>query len=278
MHTIRIKGKLVDFSTPWVMGIVNITPDSFYDGGKYPLPQQILNRCEQILAEGGGVIDIGAFSSKPGVCLVSEEEELARLMPVLALIRERFPLAVLSVDTYRSVVAKRAVEEYGVDIINDISGGVMDSNMLSTIATLQVPYVMMHMQGTPQNMQQAPNYSHLIQDISLFFSQQLDKCHRLGITDVIIDPGFGFGKTVAHNYQLLQELKQFSLLNCSILVGLSRKSMISKVLNCDSEQALNGTSVLNTVALLNGANILRVHDVKQAVECVTLVQQLNAKQ
>ncbi|MBK3516813.1 dihydropteroate synthase [Carboxylicivirga sp. N1Y132] len=256
------------------MGILNITPDSFFDGGKYQLQHDIEKRCEQILAEGGEIIDIGAYSSRPGAIHIDEKEEVKRLTEALSWIRKSFPEAILSVDTFRSSVSQLVVGDFGVDMINDISGGTMDDAMFKTIGELGVPYIMMHMQGTPQNMQLNPNYKDLIGDISLFFAQQVKKLASFGAKDIILDPGFGFGKTLEHNYQLLNELRQFELLGLPLLVGVSRKSMIYKLLDVLPQDALNGTTALNTVALLNGANILRVHDVKEAVECINLVRQL----
>ncbi|MBI9062795.1 MAG: dihydropteroate synthase [Marinilabiliaceae bacterium] len=256
------------------MGILNITPDSFFDGGKYQHRDAILKRCDQILDEGGDMIDIGAYSSRPGAVHVAEQEEGSRLIEVLSWIREIYPRVILSVDTFRASVAEKCVREFSVDIINDISGGVMDKLMFETISRLKVPYIMMHMKGIPQNMQMNPVYENLIKEISLFFSNQLDRLTALGVSDVILDPGFGFGKTIDHNYQLMNGMEQFDLFKLPVLVGVSRKSMIYKLLDIESAAALNGTTVLNTIALTKGANILRVHDVKEAVECVKLVSQL----
>jgi len=272
--SLNIKGKLISLENPVVMGILNITPDSFFDGGKYELEKAIVERCEKIIEEGAEIIDVGAYSSRPGAVDVSEDEELKRLNNALALIRSRFPDAILSVDTFRANVSERVVNDFNVDIINDISGGLMDDRMFKTIGKLGVPYILMHMQGTPQNMQLNPVYNDLIGDISLFFASQLKKLRFFGAKDIILDLGFGFGKTIEHNYQLLNEIKQFDVFDLPMLVGISRKSMIYKVLDVDPQAALNGTTALNTVALLNGANILRVHDVKEAVECINLVRQL----
>lgn len=273
-RTINIKGELVGFDKPLVMGILNITPDSFFDGGKYQLHKEIIERCEVIVGQGGDIIDIGAYSSRPGAIHVSEGEELKRLEQALKWIRSAFPEAVLSVDTFRSSVSRMVVEQFGVDIINDISGGIMDEQMFEVIGQLGVPYVLMHMQGTPQNMQMNPSYKDLIGDISLFFASQIKKAVSFGIKDIILDLGFGFGKTLEHNYQLLRDMKQFDIFDLPMLVGISRKSMIYRTLGIEPEEALNGTTVLNTIALLNGANILRVHDVKEAAECINLVRQL----
>ncbi len=273
-NTICVQGKLLDLSHPKVMGILNITPDSFFDGGCYQQRDAIIKRCDQILNEGADMIDIGAYSSRPGADHVSEQEELDRLLEVLSWIRDLYPNVILSVDTFRAPIAERCVREFSVDIINDISGGMMDESMFATIARLKVPYIMMHMKGTPQNMQMNPTYENLTKEISFFFSRQLDQLTALGVSDVILDPGFGFGKTMEHNYQLMNRMEQFDLFKLPVLVGVSRKSMIYKILEVDSAAALNGTTVLNTFALTKGANILRVHDVKEAVECVTLVSQL----
>jgi len=271
---INIKGELKSIGNPLTMGILNITPDSFFDGGKYQLQYDIESRCEQILYEGADIIDIGAYSSRPGALHVSEDEELKRLVQALKWIRLKYPNAVISVDTFRASISQNVVNDFEVDIINDISGGMMDDLMFETIGKLGVPYVLMHMLGTPQNMQNNPKYINLIGDISLFFSKQLKKLTSFGAKDIILDVGFGFGKTLEHNYELLRELKQFELFNLPLLVGLSRKSMIYRLLDILPKDALNGTTALNTVALLNGANILRVHDVKDAVECINLVRQL----
>jgi len=273
-NTICVQGELWDLSHPKVMGILNITPDSFFDGGKYQHRDAIIKRCDQILEEEGDIIDIGAYSSRPGADHVTEQEELNRLNDVLSWIREAYPHVILSVDTFRASVAETCVRDFNVDIINDISGGMMDELMFKTIAELNVPYIMMHMKGTPQNMQMNPTYENLIKEISLFFSSQLDKLTALGVSDVILDLGFGFGKTLDHNYQLMNRMEQFDLFKLPILVGVSRKSMIYRLLEIESVAALNGTTVLNTIALTKGANILRVHDVKEAVECVKLVSQL----
>ncbi len=274
LMTINIRGELVDLSNPVVMGILNITPDSFYDGGKYETDKTIIERCEQIVSEGGSIIDVGAYSSRPGADDVPEEEEWRRVENALNLIRKDLPDVWLSLDTFRSGIARRAVEEYGVDIINDIYGGNADDKMFETIGELKVPYILMHMQGTPKTMQNDPQYGDVVADISLFFSQKVNELHSYGVNDIILDPGFGFGKTPEHNYELLKRLKEFGLHNLPLCVGLSRKSMIYKALDVLPEDSLNGTTVLNTIALLNGANILRVHDVKEAVESVKLVNHL----
>jgi len=271
---IKCKSKLIDLSEPKVMGIVNITPDSFYSKSRFVGKDEVSARVKQILNEGGDIIDIGAYSSRPGASHIEESEEWNRLEPVLEVIRNKFPDAVISVDTFRSKIAEKAVVKFNVDIINDISAGNMDVDMFETIASLQVPYIMMHMLGTPQNMQQNPSYDHLIKEIFMFFAERVDNLSKLGISDIIIDPGFGFGKTWNHNYEILAKLDEFKIFELPILVGISRKSMIYKYLNTVPENALNGTTVLNTQAIMNGANILRVHDVKEAVEVVKLTEQL----
>jgi dihydropteroate synthase len=270
-RTLNLSGTLHELSSPAVMGIINLTPDSFYDGGQYNSDTDVLNRCEAILSEGGTIIDIGAYSSRPGAEHIPEEEELGRLAPVLKLIRNKFPDALISVDTFRSGIARTVVQDYGVQIINDISAGEMDDNMLETIANLKVPYVMMHMKGTPQTMQQQTEYQNIIKEILKFFAVKVDKAKKLGIHDIIIDPGFGFGKNQEQNYLLLSRLSELRIFELPILVGVSRKSMIHKLLNSGPDQALAGTIAANTLALLNGANILRVHDVKEAVDSIKIV-------
>ena len=274
--TINCKGNLIDLSTPKVMGILNVTPDSFYDGGKYKDEVGILNQVEKMLQDGATFIDVGAYSSKPGAEYVAEVEELNRLLPVIELIVRTFPEALLSVDTFRSEVAEKAVA-YGVAIVNDISAGMLDEKMLETIAHLQVPYIMMHMKGTPQTMQSFTTYENLVKEMMFYFSERIRKARSFGLNDLIVDPGFGFAKTLEQNYELLQKLAYFRILELPLLVGLSRKSMIYKLLEISSNEALNGTSILNTIALQKGASILRVHDVKEAVECVTLLEFLNDK-
>ena len=271
--TINCKGTLVDFSSPKVMGILNITPDSFFDGGKYQHKKAILTQTEKMLKEGATFIDVGAYSSRPGADHVSEEEELRRSLPAVALLLREFPDIYLSIDTFRSRVAKKTIEA-GAAVINDISGGNMDALMFKTIAQLQVPYILMHMQGTPQTMQNHPRYEHITTDLIQFFSEKMDELRRLQINDVIVDVGFGFGKTILHNFQLLKELHHFQTFNLPLLAGVSRKSMLYKTLNIHPNDALNATTSANTIALLHGANILRVHDVKEAVECIKIVEQL----
>ncbi|WP_353780212.1 dihydropteroate synthase [Winogradskyella sp. 3972H.M.0a.05] len=267
--TINCKGQLIDLSSPKVMGILNVTPDSFYDGGNYTNKDAILNQVETMLNDGATFIDIGAYSSRPGADFVSEDEELRRLIPVIELILEHYPDALLSIDTFRSNVAKIAIEK-GAAIINDISAGHLDEHMLQTIATLKVPYIMMHMRGTPQTMQSLSDYDNLLKDILFYFSERLEKTKALGIVDTICDPGFGFAKTLEQNYELLNQLELFDTFELPILVGVSRKSMIYKALDTTAQHALNGTTALNMLALQKGASILRVHDVKEAMECITL--------
>ncbi|NCT08652.1 MAG: dihydropteroate synthase [Flavobacteriia bacterium] len=271
--TINCKGNLIDVSSPKVMGILNITPDSFYDGGKYKNESDILFQTEKMLKEGASFIDVGAYSSRPGAADISEKEELKRILPVVNLLVKNFPEIILSVDTFRSEIAKETIQN-GAAIINDISGGKMDENMFQTVAELQVPYILMHMLGTPQNMQQNPVYEDITTDIIRFFSEQIFKLHQLKVNDIIIDMGFGFGKTLQHNYEILSNLTLFKNLDAPILIGVSRKSMLYKPLDITANEALNATTVANTIALLNGANMLRVHDVKEAVEAIKIVNQL----
>lgn len=277
MKTININGQLIDFSTPRVMGIVNITPDSFFSGSRKQSENEIIERCSQILREGGTMIDVGAQSTSPVSRFLEAKGEAERLMPALKLIRNEFPDVILSVDTFYADVAKEAVEEYGVNIINDISGGQIDEHMFPVVAQLNVPYILMHTRGTPQTMQQLTQYDNFIQDILYYFSERKAKLNQLGVSDVIIDPGFGFSKTMSQNYELMAYLKYFHIFEEPILVGISRKSMIYKLLGITPEESLNGTTALNAVALLSGADILRVHDVKEAVECVKIMLNLTQK-
>lgn len=269
--SINCKGKLIDLSQPKVMGILNITPDSFYDGGSYKSHNEILNKTEKMLKEGTTFIDIGAYSSRPNALHITEEEELSRIIPIVELLVAKFPEIILSIDTFRSNIAKQCIEA-GAAIINDISAGTMDANMFSTAATLNTPYILMHMQGTPQNMQQNPTYKDVTHDLIHFFSKKVNELRNLNINDIIIDLGFGFGKTIAHNYDLLNNLHLFKSLELPILTGISRKSMFYKLLNITPKEALNATTVANTIALLNGTQILRVHDVKEAVEAIKIVE------
>jgi len=273
--TINCKGTLIDLSSPKVMGILNLTPDSFYDGGQHKDEKSILKHTEKMLTEGATFIDIGAYSSRPNADHVSEAEELKRILPIVELLTTTFPEILISIDTFRSEVAKQAIET-GAALINDISAGKLDDNMLKTVAALHVPYIMMHMRGTPQTMQQHTNYNNLVKDIIFYFSERLMAAKELGITDLIVDPGFGFAKTLEQNFQLLNTLELFNILEKPLLVGVSRKSMIYKTLNNTAKEALNGTSVLNTIALQKNASILRVHDVKEAMETIKLVESLNA--
>ncbi len=270
---INCNGTLIDLSTPKVMGILNITPDSFYDGGKYKDESSILRQVETMLSDGATFIDIGAYSSRPGAAEVTEPEELQRIVPVVELLQREFPNALLSIDTFRSSVAKACVAA-GASMINDISGGMLDPKMIETVAGLHVPYVMMHMKGTPQNMQDDPTYEDVTKEVLFYFSEQIAEARKHNMKDIIVDPGFGFGKTIEHNYELLKKLSLFSTFELPVLIGISRKSMIYRFLDISSEDALNGTTALHTAALLNGAHILRVHDVKEAIECVKLTQQL----
>jgi len=272
--TINCKGTLVDLLSPKVMGILNITPDSFFDGGKYKNESDILSQTEKMLLQGATFIDVGAYSSRPGAKHISEEEELNRIVPVIHLLIKKFPEIIISVDTFRSRVAQETINA-GAAIINDISGGKMDKNMFTTVANLQVPYVLMHMLGTPQNMQKNPIYSDVTKEIISFFAAQIHKLHQLKLNDLIIDVGFGFGKTIDHNFEILKNLSLFKSLDAPILAGISRKSMLYKTLNISAQQALNATTSANTIALLNGANILRVHDVKEAIEAVKIVNQIS---
>lgn len=271
--TINCKGNLIDLNQPKIMGILNITPDSFFDGGKYKDESAILKQVKKMLNEGATFIDIGAYSSRPGATTISEKEELARILPIVNLITKEFKEILISIDTFRSIVASKCIEA-GAALINDISAGLQDEKMLPTIAKYKVPYIMMHMRGNPQTMQQQTNYENLVKDILFYFSERVAEARGLGIHDIIIDPGFGFAKTVEQNYDLLKNLELFQNINLPLLAGLSRKSMIYKVLQTDAENALNGTSALHMYALQKGAHILRVHDVKEAMECVKLHQQL----
>lgn len=276
--TINTNGRLMDLSEPKVMGILNVTPDSFYAGSRGATERDILHRLHPIVDEGADIIDIGACSSRPGADEVSMEEEMSRLRMGLGLIRKHCPEAIVSVDTFRADVAKMCVEEYGVALINDISAGQMDGEMFPTIARLGIPYIMMHMKGTPQDMQTNPHYDHLLKEVFYYFSEKIQKLRDLGVKDIVIDPGFGFGKTLEDNYQLMNHLEEFALFEVPLLVGISRKSMIYKLLGTTPEEALNGTTALNTIALLKGAHILRVHDVRAAREAVKIVTKMKASQ
>lgn len=272
--TINCKGKLVDLATPKVMGILNVTPNSFFDGGKYKNEVEILSQVETMLLDGATFIDIGAYSSKPNAEFVSEKEEILRIVPVVDLVLKQFPESIISIDTFRSEVAKVSIES-GAAIINDIAAGNLDDKMLETIAKYNVPYIMMHMRGTPQTMQTLTDYDDIVKDMLFYFSEKVVMSRSFGINDLIIDPGFGFAKTMAQNYEVFQKMELFNMLELPLLIGISRKSMIYKTLDSTIENALNGTTVLNTLALTKGAKILRVHDVKEAAECVTLFNKIN---
>ena len=271
--TINCLGKLIDLSSPKVMGILNVTPNSFYDGGKHSDEKSILSQVEKMLSEGATFIDIGAYSSKPSAEFVSEEEEMARLIPVIQLVLKHFPETLISVDTFRSNVANAGIEN-GACMINDISAGSLDLKMMETIAKLQVPYIMMHMKGNPQTMQSLANYENITKEMLFYFSEKVALARSLKIKDLLIDPGFGFAKTKEQNFEVMNNLELFQMLELPMLVGVSRKSMIYKTLETSADFALNGTTVLNTIALQKGAAILRVHDVKEAMETIKLVSQL----
>ena len=273
--TINCKGKLIDLSMPKVMGILNVTPDSFYDGGRYKDENSILNQVETMLNQGATFIDIGAYSSRPNADFVTEDEELQRIVPIVELLVKHFPEIIISVDTFRSEVAKQTIKA-GASLINDISAGFLDEKMLQTVANLSVPYIMMHMRGTPQTMQTQTDYDNLTKDINFYFSERISKARALGIIDLILDPGFGFAKTTQQNFELLNQLELLNIADLPFLVGVSRKSMIYKTLDTTAQNALNGTTALHMIALQKGAEILRVHDVKEAKECITLYNQLHA--
>jgi dihydropteroate synthase len=270
---INCKCKLVDLNEPKIMGILNCTPDSFFDGGKYRDENQLLSQAEKMLADGADFIDIGAYSSKPNADFVSEDEELQRIVPVVELVLKYFPKAAISIDTFRAKVAEACVNS-GAAIINDISAGMLDSEMLSTLGRLNVPYIMMHMRGTPQTMSKLTQYDDIIKEMLFYFSQRIAAARAAGINDIIVDPGFGFAKTLEQNYFVMQNLELFSITELPVLAGISRKSMIYKLLETSPQEALNGTTVLNTIALSKGAKILRVHDVREAVETVKIFGQL----
>lgn len=276
-YSININGTLLDLSEPRVMGILNVTPDSFYSGSRTVTDDDIETRVRQIIDEGASIIDIGAYSSRPGADEVSQKEEMERLRKGLNIIKRVSENAVVSVDTFRADVAKMCVEEYGVGMVNDISGGTLDKEMFQTIGRLKVPYVLMHIKGTPQNMQDAPHYDNVIKEVFMYFSEKIQQLRDLGVKDIILDPGYGFGKTLEQNYELMNHQEEFSAFELPLLVGVSRKSMIYNHLGITANDALNGTSVLNTVSLLKGANILRVHDVAACVEVVKLVNKLLEK-
>lgn len=272
---INCNGKIIDLRTPKIMGILNVTPNSFYDGGQHNSIDAALAQTEKMISEGATFIDVGGASSKPGVVEISTDEELKRVLPVIEKINQTFPESFISIDTYRSEVAQQAVAA-GATLVNDISAGNLDNTMLKTVGKLGVPYIAMHMQGTPQTMQKKPSYEDVLVAIRFFFSEKINDAHAAGINDVIIDPGFGFGKMLAHNFTLLKYLRSLHIPGVPLLVGISRKSMINKTLGIDAAHALNGTTVLNTIALQQGAHILRVHDVKEAQEAVRLIEALDA--
>ena len=274
-NNINVNGALLDLSSPCVMGILNVTPDSFYAGSRMQTEADIEHRTRQILQEGAAIIDVGAYSSRPNAEHVTPQEEMDRLRWGLQILRRTAPDAVVSVDTFRADVARMCVEEYGVAIINDIAAGEMDPDMFRTVGELNVPYIMMHMQGTPQNMQLNPHYDNLMKEVFLYFAEKVQRLRDLGVKDIILDPGFGFGKTLEHNYELLAHLEEFRIFELPLLVGVSRKSMIYRLLDSTPQEALNGTTVLHTISLLKGADILRVHDVREAVETLRIVEAMH---
>jgi dihydropteroate synthase len=273
-ETINAGGKLIDLSTPKVMGIINLTPDSFYAGSRKPLLSDALQQANKMLADGAAFLDIGAYSSRPGAKDITEQEEMDRLLPVVELLSANYPQAILSVDTFRSNVAEHAINA-GAQIINDISGGQLDENMFATVARLQVPYILMHMKGNPQNMNKQAKYNDVFNEVLDYFVERCQQLKQLGVHDVIIDPGFGFAKMPDQSYTLMNRLQEFNILQLPILVGISRKRMVYNVTGGTADNALNGTTALNTIALTNGANILRVHDVKEAVEAVKIFMMTN---
>ena len=275
MKTITLNKLPLDLSTPVVMGILNVTPDSFYDGGKYTTETAVIRRIHQIVEEGAGIIDVGAYSTRSGAAFVDEQEELGRLSWAVELVRKYYPNLPVSIDTFRAGVAREIVSCLGEVIVNDISGGTLDENMFDFVAETGVPYIMMHIQGTPQTMQQNPVYEDVVREVRQFLTERIAMLNAKGFDNIILDPGFGFGKTLVHNYELMSGMDTYQDLGYPLLVGISRKTMIYKLLGGTAQDALNGTTVLNTIALLKGANILRVHDVKEAVETVRIVQQLN---
>lgn len=276
LKSLNVNGRLLDLSTPQVMGILNVTPDSFYAGSRSRTEAEIAARACQILDEGASIIDIGAYSSRANAEHISPEEEMQRLRTGLEILNRNHPDAIISVDTFRAEVARQCVEEYGAAIINDISAGEMDEQMFPTVARLNVPYIMMHMQGTPQNMQKEPHYENLLKEVFMYFARKVRQLRDLGMKDIILDPGFGFGKTLEHNYELMAHLEEFGIFELPLLVGVSRKSMIYRLFGATPQEALNGTTVLDTVALMKGADILRVHDVREAVEAVRLIEKLKS--
>lgn len=265
-HTLNLRGRLLELREPQIMGILNVTPDSFYSDSRTPDEAHITERVRQMMDEGADMIDVGGYSSRPGADDVTPEEEMDRLRRGLRIVRKLYPEVPVSVDTFRADVARMCIEEEGADIINDISGGMMDRQMFRTVARLGVPYILMHMQGTPDTMQVAPHYDNLRREVMLYFAERIDRLCQMGAKDIIVDPGFGFGKTLEHNYELMNHLEDFAVFNLALLVGISRKSMIYKLTGGTPQTSLNGTTVLNTISLVKGAHILRVHDVKAAAE------------
>lgn len=265
-HTLNLRGRLLELREPQIMGILNVTPDSFYSDSRTPDEAHITDRVRQMMDEGADMIDIGGYSSRPGADDVTPEEEMDRLRRGLRIVRKLYPEVPVSVDTFRADVARMCIEEEGADIINDISGGMMDRQMFRTVARLGVPYILMHMQGTPDTMQVAPHYDNLRREVMLYFAERIDRLCQMGVKDIVVDPGFGFGKTLEHNYELMNHLEDFAVFNLPLLVGISRKSMIYKLTGGTPQTSLNGTTVLNTISLVKGAHILRVHDVKAAAE------------
>ena len=273
--TIKLKERLLDLSGPMIMGILNVTPDSFYDGGFYDNQKKVIDQVEKMINDGASIIDIGGYSSRPGADNISPDVELARVLPIVKLIKERFSKILISIDTFRSEVAKQCVEN-GADIINDISGGSLDSKMFETVAKLNVPYILMHMRGNPSNMMDKTDYENIIEEMENYFSKKIELAKSFGVNDIIIDPGFGFAKTTKQNFDILKNLTYLKKLDKPLLVGVSRKSMIYKTLNLSPIDSLNGSTVLHTISLLKGANIIRVHDVKEANECIRLVNELKS--
>jgi len=272
--SLNLDGRIMDLSNPRIMGIINATPDSFYSQSRLPDPESALETARTMIHEGAHILDVGAVSSRPGAEEVSEQEELERLTPVLEALRKEFPDFPISVDTWRSGVVRKLRERFGINVINDISAGQRDPEMFAVVAELGIPYIMMHMQGTPRDMQEAPAYAHVVDDLLQFFAERVHKLRKMGVNDIIIDPGFGFGKTLEQNYHLLRELNAFQMFELPLLVGVSRKSMIYKILDTDPEFALNGTTAAHMAVLIQGANLLRVHDVRAAAETVKIFQQI----
>ena len=269
-RSLEIRGEKLHFSKPLIMGILNLTPDSFYDGGKLKSENDLLEKASEMLDDGADILDVGAYSSRPGAKHISEEEEVNRLLPAIQTLKKKFPNCLISVDTFRSSIAKLSVE-LGADIVNDISGGMLDANMYDTVANLKVPYILMHMQGNPETMQNNPEYKNVVKELKEYFSKRIASAKTAGINNIIIDPGFGFGKNLDHNYELMRHLPEFRDHNCMILAGVSRKSMVGKVIKESPKDSIYGTVALNTIALLNGADLLRVHDVKAAKDAVEIV-------